>query len=242
VLEVHFEWGLHAIDAYGDAADTVIIVDVLSFSTAVSVAVERGAVIIPYPCDYVSAPAFAQAARALLAVHRDEVTPERPYSLSPASLHDVRMGTRIVLPSPNGAACCVRASERGIGKVLIGCIHNAAATAAAVQPNDGNLLVVACGERWPDDNLRPAIEDFLGAGAIISNLETCALSSEASVVVDAYRAHANRLGEVIMECASGRELVELGYAVDVQLAVLTDASPVAAVLHDGEIVSAPVDG
>jgi 2-phosphosulfolactate phosphatase len=241
VLQVHFEWGSHAIDAYGDVTDTVVIVDVLSFSTAVSVAVERGAVIIPYPFDYASAPAFAQAAGAFLAMHRDDVTPERPYSLSPASLQNTQLGTRIVLPSPNGSTCCVTASERSIDKVLIGCIRNAAATAAAVQPNDGNLLVVACGERWPDGNLRPAIEDFLGAGAIMSNLNASVLSSEASVAVGAYRAHADRLREVIMESTSGRELVELGFAVDVQLAVLTDASPVAAVLHDGEIVSVPVE-
>jgi len=48
-FEVRLEWGSAAINAMAGSVDCVIIIDVMSFSSCVSLAVEKGARIYPYP-------------------------------------------------------------------------------------------------------------------------------------------------------------------------------------------------
>jgi 2-phosphosulfolactate phosphatase len=78
----------------------VIVVDVLSFSTCVDVAVSRAASIFPYPWKDAAAGQFATRHQAELAGARGRAR----YSLSPVSFVDAPAGLRCVLPSPNGAA------------------------------------------------------------------------------------------------------------------------------------------
>jgi len=80
--------------------DAVVIVDVFSFSTAVDIALSRGASVLPYRWKDGSASRFARDHGALLAESR---TVGGPYSLSPDSLLSVPPGTRLVIPSPNGS-------------------------------------------------------------------------------------------------------------------------------------------
>ncbi len=61
------DWGRAGVQLLARDVDLVIVVDVLSYSTAVSVAVERGAAVIPYRVSDASAAAYAHGIGATLA-------------------------------------------------------------------------------------------------------------------------------------------------------------------------------
>lgn len=46
---IRLEWGIAALDHLAGNVDAIVIVDVMSFSTCVSLAVENGARVYPYP-------------------------------------------------------------------------------------------------------------------------------------------------------------------------------------------------
>lgn len=105
------------------------------------------------------------------------------------------------------------------------------------------MLIVAAGERWAqDDSLRPALEDQLGAGAILSALAELgcdeAMSPEAAAAVGLFRAGRDRLADWMTDCVSGRELAERDFGPDVAAASALDASAVVPVLVDGWFTAA----
>jgi 2-phosphosulfolactate phosphatase len=220
----HCEWGTSNLASLADPHDVVVIVDVLSFSTCVEIAVSRGAAILPFPWKDNRAAGYALAHEAELAGTRGVAR----FSLSPASFLGTSPGARVVLPSPNGAALSLAARAP---LVLAGCLRNATAVARAARAAGGRVLVVAAGERWPDDSLRPAIEDWWGAGAIVNALAG-PFSPEADAAREAFRAVARRLPVALRECVSGQELIERGFKDDVPLAAALDVSEAVPELHD----------
>ena len=211
------EWSAVGPDALAKA-DVVIVVDVLSFSTCVDVATGRGAAIFPYPWKDSTAAEFAQAQHAELAGPRGEAR----YSLSPATFLDAPADLRCVLPSPNGATLSLRGATRG-ASVLAGCFRNAAAVAKAAQALGATFNVCPAGEQWPDGSLRPAIEDWLAAGAILRLLPG-PKSAEAAAAIAAFEACRNNLLQVLPASGSGRELIEMGFAKDVDLSAQFNVS------------------
>lgn len=240
MTHVLFDWGLAGARALAADAAVSIVVDVLSFSTAVDVAVSRGAEVVPTAL--VDRDAIAAAARRLGATaagRRGDTGAS--FTLSPASLPTIEAGTRLLLPSPNGST--ISAALAGAmtgGTVFAGCLRNAVAVAeAALDAAAGRpILVIAAGEHWPDGSFRPAIEDLLGAGAILSHLGAADLTAEAVVARGAYKAARAQIADLIRDSISGRELVERGYPADVALAVSEHASTTAPVLQDGRFSAA----
>ena len=225
--QVRFEWGLPGIVHLAPACDVVIIVDVLSFTTCVDVATGRGALVYPFLWRDERAADFAQEKQAHLAGSRKD--PASVYSLSPDSLAKLKAGNRIVLPSPNGSELSARAGDV---ITLAGCLRNARAVAQYAEEQSQTSLVLAAGERWPDGSLRPALEDYLGAGAVISHLSG-ARSPEAQAAADVFQNSASRLEEVITECVSGRELADIGYAHDLPWVIDYNASNAVPRLEEG---------
>lgn len=228
---VRLEWGPAAIRQLGPEVDCIIVIDVLSFTSCVSVALERGAQIYPYPWRDERAVAYAAAHGAELA--RRTRGAAQGWSLSPGSLLKAHPGLKLVLPSPNGSSCTFLA--RDLGKpVYAASLRNLRATATACRRHE-RLLIVPCGERWgDDDSLRPCLEDHLAAGGLVQALNRQDLSPEARLAVQAYAAlsPAERR-EALAACGSAQELVERGFAADLALCWEEDASDLACRL-DGD--------
>ncbi|TSD89268.1 2-phosphosulfolactate phosphatase [Mycobacterium sp. KBS0706] len=224
------EWGMAGVETLRDRVAVLVVVDVLSFSTAVDVAVSRGAAVLPFPHGDDSAARLA-AERAGAVLARPRRAAGGPFSLSPASLLAIPAGTRLMLPSPNGSLLSLAG---GGTPVLAGCFRNAAAVARAARglARDGSVGVVPAGERWPDGGLRPAIEDLLGAGAIIDAL-TLTCSPEAQLARDAWRSAGADLPRLVRASVSGRELIDRGFPHDVDLALEQEGSASAPLLVDG---------
>ncbi len=212
----------------------VVIVDVLRFTTSVEAATSRQARVYPYRWRDASASRFAQSIGGRLA---DEADPAGP-SLSPLSLLQLSPGHAIVLPSPNGSTCSLLAAETG-ATVVAGCLRNARAVAAWVRERYDEVSVIACGERWPDGSLRPSLEDFLGAGAVLAHIAGDR-SPEAIGAVAGWRDAMDRVEEVLLGCGSGKELVEKGRREDVLYASAHNVSDVVPVLREGAFEALPV--
>ena len=216
MVRVSCEWGLHGARVLSESCDATVIVDVLSFSTCVEIATGRSILVYPYDGPLDQAQQFARRHDAELARRRGE----GQFSLSPSTFASNPYVERVVLPSPNGATLTLSAAPSSV--VLCGCLRNAAAIAGACAGYDSVGLVPA-GEKWPDGSLRPALEDWLGAGAIISHLPGN-WSPEARAAAAAFEAHRVDLLEALRKCPSGQELIGWGYGGDVEIAGQLNAS------------------
>ena len=232
---VHLEWGATGAALAAERGDVVVVVDVLSFSTTLSIAVSREFTCLVYSgpeIESLGGPAIAAirlGARPLSRQRR--VTEPGQVSLSPASLLEAEPGQRVVFTSLNGATVVSAASKAPA--LLVGSPRNATAcatVAAHLMTNvrAGRVTVVPCGERWSSvepgvGGTRPSIEDLLGAGAICARLAALgySLSAEARLAAAAWTTP-TAVADVA-HCVSARELRAAGFAADVDLALEVDA-------------------
>jgi 2-phosphosulfolactate phosphatase len=212
-FDVRCEWGLQAIE-YLSSSEIVVIVDVLSFTTSVDIATSRGAKIFPYQWKDDTVLTYAKERGAEVASTRSRF--EGEFSLAPSSLVEAPPSLRLVLPSPNGSTIAFRAMSEG-ATVVAGCLRNAKVVGSWLQSINKSVTVVPAGERWPDGSLRYAVEDLIGAGAILSGLNG-RLSPEANFAVAAFERAQPNLLSTILENGSGRELMGRGFICDVELA------------------------
>ncbi len=237
---VRCDWGPAGAEA--TSAAYAVVVDVLSFTTTLTVAVEKGIEVLPFGWRDSRAAAHALANGATLAVGRFEAKTSggSHVSLSPASLAAVEGISRLVLPSPNGSAISFGLADTG--SVVIGAsLRNRSAVAAWLAPRlrSSSLTVIASGERWPDDSLRPCAEDLWGAGAVLdalAGLGVEGLSPEAELAAAAYRAAS--FPDDLLACAGGRELIDAGFPEDVEVAGQVDSSEVVPVLEGDRFLAA----
>jgi 2-phosphosulfolactate phosphatase len=254
------EWGLtgaRSVVSYAaqrGSAVVAVVVDVLSFTTCVSVALDVGNVVHPYRWRDDGAAQLARRVGGTVAVSRDVAVREGGISLSPKSIREAGAVGPIVLPSPNGSTITAALDELGVTVVAAG-MRNRAAVGAwlgrwlrSVRGAVPAIAFVPAGELWPDGSLRPAAEDLWGAGSVaavlVEQLDHQAgpllLSPEARIAVDAWTGVRDRLTEALTACASGRELVEQGYSDDVAIAAELDASTVVPVLTNGAFAASPL--
>ena len=243
---VHVAWGPVGAALAAERGDVVVAVDVLSLSTMLSIAVARDFACLVYgdeEIEELGGPALAAirlGARPLPARGRE--APGAP-SLSPASLLFAEPGQRVVVAAPDGAAV-VAAAEKAPA-LLIGGLRNATAcarTAARLMAatRAGRVTIIAVGQRWGpagspnEEDLRPCVEDWIGAGAICAGLAELGYSLSAEARLAAAGLGLETVIEELAECVSARELRSAGYAADVELALQVDADEKVPVRMTGE--------
>lgn len=194
--QVRFEWGVEGLARLAPA-DVVVVVDVLRFSSTMADAVADAPVALE---------------RALLWSSNGAAVAAAAGSGQGTDAGEVDAG------EAEAGAIGAAGSDAAAGPiVLLGGIRNAAATAQAVmtlQERRGartSVSVIAAGERAADGRLRFAVEDQLGAGAIIAALSDLGIdhsAPEAAAVAESFRALRRGLRHLLIGSGSGRELAD----------------------------------
>jgi len=237
IPRVRLAWGRRGARDAAERGDILVVVDTLRFSTAAATAVHHGALIYPCATEEALYNALAQRVGGEVALHHAAAPTLTRFSLSPRSFLTVELGVRVVLPSPNGSTCAQYGSRAPA--LFVGTLINAQAVAGAVSyllngARHLNVTVLACGERWrtPDEEgaLRFAVEDYLGAGAILSALPF-SQAMEAQVCMTTFRAMRDQVDTALWECESGQELRGKGLGEDVRFAAQLNVYDTAPILR-----------
>jgi 2-phosphosulfolactate phosphatase len=223
---LRLDWGWEGARRAAMRGDLLVVVDILRFSTAMTIAASRN--IRVTPTFWTDDPQILSAKK----------------YLSPALMQSMEEGTYLIVPSPNGATCCQHG--KGARGMLIGSFLNAQAVANMIHAKlktgeITSVTVLACGERWvegtneSDGALRFALEDYLGAGAILAHLHGVASSPECKAARAAFVGAKKQLFARLLECGSGVELIEKGHAGDIRIAAALNSLDVVPALLDGVI-------
>jgi 2-phosphosulfolactate phosphatase len=229
------DWGLTGAREIAGPTAIVAVVDVLSFTTTLTVAADVGIEVFPYRWRDDSAADYARKHKARLAVGRSQAA-LGDVSLSPATIRAGGAIDRLVLPSPNGSTIAheMASLAQSVIGVSLRNVAAAAAWTAARMGDNAYVAAVPAGERWHDGSLRPAVEDMWGAGAYLAALAALGIgpiSPEAQMAIAAFRDMSAHLRDRLRDCASGRELMDYGFGQDVDIAAEFDQSRSVPVLH-----------
>jgi 2-phosphosulfolactate phosphatase len=194
--------------------DLSIMVDVLRASTTITMALDHFQEVIPV-VEHMEALNIAREKEALIAGERRGVTLEGfDAGNSPIEIQKL-IGKTLVITTSNGT----RIMEGMNSKVLVGCFTNARAVAMAARKlASEEIEVVMAGVEG-----RFAIEDFLGAGEIISNLQNLDLSEYAQAAVMAVQ-DKSLVRDVVLKSRSAKRLSEIGFKKDVEFCLRTNIS------------------
>ncbi len=205
--------------------DVAIMVDVLRASTTITVALEKIPYIIP-TLEIEEALAMATEHEAFIAGERRGATIEGfDTGNSPLEIQKLS-GKTLIITTSNGT----RILEGIHGQALIGSFINAQAVAQkATKIASNHIEIVMAGVRG-----RFAIEDFLGAGEIISHLKNHELDEMAQAAVLAVQ-DPEKVNEHVQKSKSARNLRKLGFGEDVDFCLQRDISQIVPQFQDGII-------
>ncbi|MDD4810840.1 MAG: 2-phosphosulfolactate phosphatase [Methanobacterium formicicum] len=205
--------------------DVAIMVDVLRASTTITVALEKIPNIIP-TLEIEEALALAPEHQAFLAGERGGATIEGfDVGNSPLEIQELE-GETLIITTSNGT----RILEGIRGRAMIGSFINARAVAnKALQVATDHVEVVMAGVRG-----NFAIEDFLGAGEIISHLQDEELDEMAQAACLAIE-NQEKADQAVKGSRSAQNLKKLGFGKDVEFCLQRDKSQLVPEFKDGLI-------
>ena len=205
--------------------DVSIMVDVLRASTTIILALENFSKIIPVR-SLEDAMQLAKEYNSILAGERDGARVEGfDAGNSPLDIQKFK-GESLVLSTTNGT----RILEDIKGKTLIGSFVNAMAVAEmALKMAEDHIEVVMAGV-----NGNFVIEDFLGAGEIISHLQDQKLDEMALAALLAAQ-NTEKVNEAVRKSKSAHGLVKLGFEADVDFCLKRNSTTTVPLYENGYI-------
>ena len=243
--KIIFDWGLEGVREAIKNEEIPIIVDILRFSSTITTAIAHGFIIYPFfnkkrAAEFASENGFELAGK----------TGEAKFSNSSLSFLENKdyKNKKVVLATPNGGACAELFQEEGLG--YIGSFLNAGAVADYVnqlaKKTGRDIAVIGVGERYSRrksgeiiflDEIQRLVftaEDFLGAGAIIAQMDL-EKTPEAKVCELAFRSSQGKLKELVQETASGKQIMTRGREKEIDHLIQLNYYDVVPIIHKGMI-------
>jgi 2-phosphosulfolactate phosphatase len=218
----------------------IVVVDVLRATTTIATALANGAagaIPVAEPEDAIALGNRLGRDRVLLCGERGSVRIEGfDLDNSPASFtREIVAGKTLIITTTNGTRA-VRAAGTA-ASVRTAALVNRAAVADALAHEDGDIVIACAG-----DANGFALEDAIGAGALVDRLRTLISNADlrdgARAAALLYRAVAARLADAIASADHAQALAEKGFAADVARSAELDVLEVVPTLRDGVIVGA----
>ncbi|MDE0545289.1 2-phosphosulfolactate phosphatase [Microbacterium sp. C7(2022)] len=216
--QVRFDWGLSGLERLAPA-DIVVVVDVLNFSTHVIAEFESGREVVPDAAT--AAPGFDGAPIAALAGRSDGTVLLATHRNCGAVAREVmrvqtERGTRT-------SVAVIAAGERdGLDDALV--------------ERDGLEAAAGAFAHGQSGAVRFAVEDFLGAGAVIAALGDLGIdhcSPEAVAAAEAHRALRGATRHLLSASGTGRQLAAAGQGHALAAALAAGESAVVPRLRAG---------
>lgn len=218
---------------------TVVVIDVLRACSSIVTALNNGARAVMPVLD------MAQAGRIAANLDPDvyRLGGERGgekidgYHLGNSPLEyteDEVKGRDVILNTTNGTKALSRA--RAAKHLLAGSFLNASRVVEFIEHHADRDVAIICAGRQN----RLSLEDTLCAGLLIDRLwaddEPEFVSDAAHASLTLYRADRNRLRDTIVRCNHAQNLIDLGYADDIEYCLRVDAIPVLPYYRDNRLV------
>lgn len=238
--EVRFDWGRDGAATVAPGVGAIVLVDAISFTTTVEIAVSHGLEVMPFSGIGDAAAAARDADAVLAGGRRAPGLSLSPSSITPDAVAAIAPRTRILVQSLNGSMISAALAGYGV-PVIAACLRNRTAVARriiAMQGERGERLrvaVIAAGEAREDGSVRFAVEDLFTAGAVIDALATLGIddcSPEAAAACAVFTGLKRATGHLLTASASGRELIAADSQRDVELAAEVDVSGTVPVLGE----------
>jgi len=230
-LLIKIRWFAKGASDAGKAKDLAVVVDTLRCSSAVTTALEQKVNAI-YPVSSVEvafelreSEKFANSYGDPLLMGEVESVKVKGFDLgnSPTELllrSDLK-GRNVLLRTSAGSQVLNSlggANEPSKIRAIVGCILNARSVASFASrlalKERRNISIICCGYQAREF----ALEDFLGAGAIVSQISEGSFerSDEAIASCLAFESSVDSLSKVLSETKSGRRLKETGQSEDIE--------------------------
>lgn len=210
---------------------TVVVLDVLRATTTMIAALAAG-------CDEIRVFAEVEATRAAATGHpgprllcgERQAQPPAGFDLgnSPGDFtHERCAGRTLFMTTTNGTPTIMAAVRAP--RVLIGAVANRSAVARQLVAEGRDATILCAGQRGD-----LALEDLLGAGAILSALTTTVdLHNDASwMSLELFQRHAAQLGATFRRCLGARTELRLGLDQDIDYCAVPDRWDVIGVLNN----------